>query len=152
MRTSLRRVRRSFAKAAPSTPQRTGGISNHNRRRAITMRSPRRRVPGHVSGFAEFQPTRIYPAVTLPRLKVWAEPVRPEASCPCVGVERAQSENTPLPRAPCRVEPKRLTKDPENTRPSLPAFTLVLCKPDRDEASKGDADLIQDQRDPPDPH
>ena len=111
--------------------------------RRATLHSPRRRVPGHASGIAEFQPTRLCPAVTLPCLKVWAEPVRPEASCPCVGIEHAQSENTPLFRAPCCVEPKRLTKDPENTRPSLPAFTRVLRKPDRDEATEGDADLIQ---------
>ena len=118
-----------------------------------TLHSPRRRVPGHASGIAEFQPTRLCPAVTLPCLKVWAEPVRPEASCPCVGIEHAQSENTPLFRAPCRVEPKRLTKDPENTRPPLPAFTRVLRKPDRDEATKGDADLIQAQQGLlPDPH
>src|SRR5262249_40573630 len=74
-----------------------------------------------------------------------AGPVCPEASYPCIGVEQAQRENTPLLRAPCRVKAKRLTKDPKYARPPSPAFTLVLRQPDRDYAAKGDADLIQAQ-------
>jgi hypothetical protein len=40
---------------------------------------------------------------------------------------------------------KRLTKDPKYARPPSPAFTPVLCQPDRDHAAKGDADLLQAQ-------
>src|SRR5262245_15056708 len=87
----------------------------------------------------------------LPRVKVGAEPVRPDASCPCVGVERAQSKNTPLLRAPRRVKPKWLTKHPEDARPAAPAFTLVLRKPDRNNAAKGNANLIYAQSPLPEP-
>src|SRR5262245_29182665 len=86
----------------------------------------------------------------LPALKVGAEPIRPEASRPCIGVEHAQSKDTPLLCAPCRVEPKRLTEHTKYTRPTPPAFTLVLRKPDRDDAAKGDANLIQAQSPLPD--
>src|SRR5215510_2380080 len=74
-----------------------------------------------------------------------AGPVCPEASYPCIGVEQAQRENTPLLRAPCRVKAKRLTKDPKYARPPSPAFTPVLCQPDRDHAAKCDADLLKAQ-------
>ena len=67
----------------------------------------------------------------------------PDPSCPCVGVECTQSEDAPLLGLPCRVEPKRLAKHPEDARPSSPAFALVLRKPDRDDAAEGDADLIK---------
>ena len=73
----------------------------------------------------------------------WAEPMHPEASSPCVSVERTHGENTPLLRLPCRVEPKRLGKHPEDAGPPSPSCTLVLRKPDGDDAAKGDADLIQ---------
>ena len=66
----------------------------------------------------------------------------PDASRPCVCVERAQSEDTPLLGLPCSVEPKRLAKDAEDARPPSPAFTLVLREPDRDDAAEGNADLI----------
>ena len=79
---------------------------------------------------------------TRTRLNVGAKPVCPDASCPRVGVERAQSEDAPLLGLPCRIEPKRLAKHPKDARPPSPAFTLVLRKPDRDDAAEGDADLI----------
>ena len=66
----------------------------------------------------------------------------PETSGPCVGVERAHSKNTPLLSLPRRVEPKGLGKHPKDTRPPSPSCTLVLRKPDRDDAAKGHADLI----------
>src|SRR5262245_23874255 len=112
-------------------------------------KSSPRRVPGHVSAFAKFQPTHRCPTLMLPGLKVGAEPMCPEASGPGVGVERAQSENAPLLGLPCRVEPKRLTKHAEDWRPSSPAFALVLRKPDRDQPTEGDANLIWAQRSPP---
>jgi len=86
--------------------------------------------------------TRLGPTLTLPGLKVGIEPVCPEASRPCVGIEGAQSKNPPLLGLPCRVEPKRLAKHPENTCPTSPSFTLVLRKPDRNDAAQSDADLI----------
>src|SRR5262245_19277048 len=107
-----------------------------------SVHSPQRRVSGKTSGSAKFQPTWLCSALMLPALKVGAEPMRPEASRPCIGVEHAQSKDTPLLCAPCRVEPKRLTEHTKYTRPTPPAFAFVLRKPDRDDAAKGDADLI----------
>ena len=66
----------------------------------------------------------------------------PEASGPCVSVERAHMENAPLLCFPCRVEPEGLGKHTEDTRPASPSYALVLRKPDGDDAAKGDADLI----------
>jgi hypothetical protein len=86
--------------------------------------------------------TRLGPTFTLPGLKVGIEPVCPKASRPRVGVEGAQSKNAPLLGLPCRVEPKRLAKHPENACPTSPSLTLVLRKPDRNDAAQGDADLI----------
>src|SRR5262245_6571855 len=97
----------------------------------------------------EARPSVLLPAgswvLMLPRVKVAAEPVRPDASCPRVRVERAKSKNAPLFRAPRRVKPKWLTEHSEDARPASPAFTLVLRKPDRDNAAKGNANLIHAQ-------
>ena len=71
-----------------------------------------------------------------------AEPVGPEAPGPGVSVERAHGENAPLLGLPCRVEPKGLSKHPEDARATAPGCAFVLRKPDRDDAAKGDADLI----------
>jgi hypothetical protein len=70
------------------------------------------------------------------------EPVGPEAPGPGVSVERAHGENAPLLCLPCRVEPKGLSKHPEDTRPPAPGFAFVLRKPNRNDAAKGNADLI----------
>lgn len=93
--------------------------------------------------FVEFEPTHLCLTLALPGSMLWAEPMHPEASSPRVSVERAHSENTPLLRLPGRVEPKGLGEHSEDTRPSAPTCALVLRKPDRDDATKGDADLIQ---------
>ena len=77
-----------------------------------------------------------------PQLTIGAEPVYPKASRPSVSVERAHGKNTPLLRLPCRIEPEGLGKHAEDTRPPSPSCTFVLRKPDRDDAAKGDADLI----------
>src|SRR5262245_2247232 len=67
----------------------------------------------------------------------------PETSGPCVGVEGAHSEDAPLLRLPCRVEPKGLGKHAEDACPSAPSCTLILCKPYGDDAAESNTDLIE---------
>src|SRR5262245_51666458 len=90
-----------------------------------------------------------YPALPL---AVKTEPVRPQTSCPGIGLKQTKTKDAPLFCAPCGVEPKRLTKDPADAGPSSPAFTLVLRKPDRDDPAKSDADLIQAHEDSESPN
>ena len=72
------------------------------------------------------------------------EPIRPDASCPCVCVERGDSEDAPLLSLPRRIEPEWLREKTKDARPPSPAFTLVLREPDGDDAGYENGELIQD--------
>src|SRR5262245_15567671 len=86
--------------------------------------------------------TQIGIACTSRGLKVRTKPVGPDTSCPCIAVKHAQGEDAPLSSFPSSVEPKRLTEHPKDARPPAPVIALVLREPDRDDAAKGNADLI----------
>ena len=89
-----------------------------------------------------FQPARLRPTLAFPGHRVGAQPVYPEASRPCIGIEHTHGKDTPLLCLPCRVEPKGLGEHAKDARAPSPGCALVLRKPHRDDAAKGDANLI----------
>jgi hypothetical protein len=132
---------RTFAAAVCSL---TAGIGSSAAGLALAaMRQlSRRQLLGDVAGFAGIEPTRLGSTRTPPDRQVGAQPICEDASGPCIAVEDAEQQNPPLLRLPGRVKPKRLAEQTENARPPAPTFTLVLRKPDREDAAEGDADLI----------